>query len=115
MVSSLPSQSTTTSLRKIALDTIGLQTPAGRLLFFAIVSIAIFLVPYAWLANLSIWQYLNIPSPSIGLTRSYWLVLHGDFEAAWVRNKLIYLVLFIGLPLLVIDVIKITKTTTRAR
>lgn len=90
-------------------QTIGLQTPGGRLLFFAVATLAIFLAPYDWLAGLSLWQRLGIPSPSIGLTRAYWHLLHLDPGAAWQRNPLIYVVLAVGLPLLARDVYALTK------
>lgn len=89
--------------RRLFLETVGLQSPRGRLLFFGLATIAIFVAPYNWLANLSVWQALGVPSPSIGLTRAYHLLLHGDFVAAWDRNPLIFVVLFIGLPLLAFD------------
>jgi len=91
-------------------DVIGLQTPAGRLVFFLLASAAIFLAPYDWLSHLSLWQHLGIPSPSIGLTRAYHLLLHGDPIAAWQRNRLIYLVLLIGVPLLARDVILLIRS-----
>ncbi|MFZ1483593.1 MAG: DUF2752 domain-containing protein [Candidatus Saccharimonadales bacterium] len=70
----------------------------------------IFIAPYAWLASLSLWQRLGFEgAPSVGLTRAYWHVLHLDFYAAWERNKLIYLVLAIGLPLLVRDIMLIQR------
>lgn len=58
------------------------------------ISWLVFIVPYAWLSNLSLWQALGWESaPSIGLTRAYWLLIHGDPIAAWNRNPLIYAVL----------------------
>jgi hypothetical protein len=86
-----------------------LQTARGRLLFFAVISLLIFVAPYEWLGRLSIWQALNIPSPSIGLTRAYHLLLHGDFEGAWQRNKLIFVVIAIGLFILVRDILTVMK------
>lgn len=97
------SQSTPTSLWRLFIEIAGLQTARGRLLFFLIVTLAVAIVPYAWLGNLSLWQLLGIPSPSIGLTRAYWKILHGDPVGAFMRNPLIYAVLAIGIPLLVID------------
>ena len=70
---------------------------------FGIVTCLVVVVPYDWLAHLSLWQALGIPSPSIGLTRAYWKLLHFDPVGAWERNKLIYAVLAIGLPLLARD------------
>ena len=94
---------------RLAIETIGLQSARGRLLFFGIVSAAIFLAPYSWLSHLSLWQYLGIPSPSIGLTRAYWLLMHGDVMGAYERNGLIFVILIIGLPLLAKDVFTLVK------
>lgn len=92
-------------MRKVVIETISLQTPRGRLIFFGIISLLVFVAPYAWLAQLSIWQHVGLSSaPSIGLTRAYWHILHLDFYAAWERNKLMYVVLAVGLPLLLRDV-----------
>jgi hypothetical protein len=85
-------------------EIIGLQSPRGRLLFFAVITLIIFVSPYDWFAKLSLWQHLGVPSPSIGLTRAYWLFIHFDPIGAWERNKLIYAVLLVGLPLLLKDV-----------
>lgn len=90
-------------LSGLAVEIIGLQTARGRLLFFGIVTLLVFLAPYEMLGNLSIWQHLGIPSPSIGLTRAYWKLIHLDPAGAWERNKLIYLILAVGIPLLLRD------------
>lgn len=90
-------------------ESIGLQTSAGRLVFFIIASVFIFFLPTSTLAEFSIWQKLNIPSPSIGLTRAYHHILHGNIDLAWQQNKLIFAVLLIGLPLLAKDVYNISK------
>jgi len=52
---------------------------------------ALLLVPYQWLdtARLSLYERGGIDSPSIGTTRAYWRVLHGDFSGAYERNNLI--------------------------
>ena len=98
---------------RLTTEIIGLQTPRGRLLFFALISSAIFVAPYDVLAHLSLWQRLGIPSPSIGLTRAYWHILHLDFGAAWHRNRLIYPVLAIGLPLLARDAYRLYAARRR--
>lgn len=91
-------------------ETISLQTPRGRLLFFIVASAAIFLTPYDVLGHLSIWQHVGFDrAPSIGLTRAYWLVLHLDISSAYSRNPLIFVVLAIGLPLLIKDALSIWK------
>lgn len=84
-------------------EIIGLQTPRGRVICFLAASAAIFVAPYDWLAGLSLWQRLGIDAPSIGLTRAYWHILHLDPVAAWQRNRLIFVVLAIGLPMLARD------------
>lgn len=93
----------------LLIEIVGLQSPRGRLLFFVIISLAIFLIPYNWLSHLSIWQALHIPSPSIGLTRAYHLLLHGDISGAWNRNKLIFIVLALGLIVLLKDSFSVIK------
>ena len=93
----------------ILFEILGLQTPRGRLIFFAAASIIIFVTPYSWLAQLSLWQRIGIEAPSVGLTRAFWHVLHFEWLAAWHRNPLIYLVLLVGIPLLARDVFKIVR------
>ncbi|HET7630002.1 MAG TPA: DUF2752 domain-containing protein [Candidatus Saccharimonadales bacterium] len=95
---------------KLFIETIGLQTERGRLLFFTVASLIILALPYNALAHLSLWQRLGFDSaPSIGLTRAYWQVLHLDIDAAWSRNPLIFLVLAVGLPLLAIDAWRLVR------
>lgn len=79
-------------------------------MFFGLITLSVFFVPFDWLAQLSVWQALGVPSPSIGLTRAYWLLIHGDPVAAWERNKLIFLVLAVGIPLLARDAFLIIKS-----
>lgn len=110
MAKSLTNPKSITKLKSVLIETVGLLTPRGRLIFFGITSSAIFLAPYSWLSNLSLWQYIGIQSPSIGLTRAYWRVLHGDLVGAYERNWLILAVLAIGLPLLAIDLIKLIRS-----
>ncbi len=91
-------------------EVVGLQTARGRLLCVGLITIAVFSAPYSWLAHLSLWDRLGWHSaPSIGLTRAYWLLLHGQPRAAWHRNWLIYLVLVILLPLLIRDILTLTS------
>jgi hypothetical protein len=95
-------------MKKLFIEAITLKTARGRLLTFGILTSAIFFSRYHWLDHLSIWGDLGIHhAPSIGLTRAYWLFIHGHPVAAWHRNPLIYLVLFIGLPLLIRDALKL--------
>lgn len=98
---------------KLVIETIGLQTPRGRLLFFGTASVLVFCVPYRLLEGLSLWQRLDIPSPSIGLTRAYRHVLHMDVAAAWQRNPLIFLVITIGAPILARDCYLLLRKGTR--
>jgi len=97
-------------LKSVAFELIGLQTPRARLFMFALGTFMIFLVPYNWLANLSLWKRIGWDwAPSIGLTRAYWLVLHGDFAGAWGRNAWIYLVLLVLFILLFKDIVTIRR------
>ena len=74
-----------------------------------VVSIFVFFVRPSILPDLSIWHRLGIHSPSIGLTRAYRFVLHLHFTEAWRMNRLIFVVLAIGLPLLGKDVHTLLK------
>lgn len=97
------------SMKRWIVEVIGLQTSRGRLVFFGIVCFVVFLLPTHILANFSLWSKLDISAPSIGLTRAFHHVLHGNFEQAWQQNGLIFVVLLIGLPLLAKDVYNVTK------
>jgi len=99
--------------RRLALEIISLSTARGRLAAFGLATSAIFFSQYHWLANLSLYGHLGIDSPSIGLTRAYWLLIHGNPVAAWERNPLIFLVLAVGLPLIALDVMKVIKQRQR--
>ena len=93
-----------------ALDIIGLQTPAGRLIFFAMASAAIYVLPQSLLGEFSLWARIGLENaPSVGLTRAYNHVLHGNLAAAWTRNSLIFVVIAVGLPLLVNDIARVIK------
>lgn len=87
------------------INALGLQSPSGRLVAFGAVSTLVYLLPYNFVGQFSLWSRLGWESaPSIGLTRAYWLLLHGHPVSAWRRNWLIYLVLAILLPLLASDI-----------
>lgn len=91
-----------------ASEALSLRTPRARLVVFAVLSLVVLVSNYSWLENLSFWKFVGWESaPSIGLTRAYWLLLHGDVVAAWERNVLIFAVLAIGLPLLALDLWKV--------
>lgn len=98
--------------RHTLIQTIGLSSPKGRLIFLATVTVLVFAAPYDWLAHLSIWQHLGIPSPSIGLTRAYWKLVHLDPVGAWQRNPLIYAVLFCLAIIIISDVRRIRRQKT---
>lgn len=98
--------------KHIALQTIGLSSPKGRLLFFSLVTIGVFAAPYSWLGHLSLWQHLHIPSPSIGLTRAYWKLLHLDFTGAWERNALIYAVIIVVAVIVAKDIYTLLQQQT---
>ena len=101
---------------KLFIETIGLQTPRGRLLFALVLSIVIFLYnPAQWPVQLSIWSLLGIPSPSIGLTRAYYEVLHLRFIDAWELNALIYVVVAIGCLVLVRDIKRMMQALNISR
>ena len=92
-------------MKRLALEMVSLQTARGRLLTFLGLTAAVFVSHYHWLDHLSLWGNLGFKhAPSVGLTRAYWLLLHGQPVAAWHRNWLIYLILCIGLPLLARDI-----------
>ncbi|MBC7581821.1 DUF2752 domain-containing protein [Aeromicrobium sp.] len=101
--------------RQLALEILSLSSPRGRLLAFSLATVAIYFSHYHWLDHLSIWGHLGIPSPSIGLTRAYWLLIHGHPVASWHRNPLIYLVLAVGIPLLLMDMLWLTNDRHRAK
>lgn len=91
------------------LNILGLQTPAARLFVILGASSVIYLIGYQSLIStptLSVYSRLGIPSPSIGLTRAYWLLIHGDFAGAWQMNKLIIVVAPVVLGLVLFDLYK---------
>lgn len=100
-------------VKALLVEIVGLSSPRGRLLFFVVISAVIFLAPPKWPISFSLWQHLGVPSPSIGLTRAYRLVLHGDFAAAWQQNKLIYAVIIIGGWLLAKDIFALIRTSKK--
>lgn len=95
---------------RIFIETIGLQSARGRLVFFMVASTVIFFLPSGPPINISVWQRLGFDwAPSIGLTRAYGQLLHLNFEAAWQQNPLIYAVIAVGMPLLAADAAKVMK------
>ncbi len=76
------------------IELVSFSTPRGIVSFGMLTNAILLVVPYSWLerSHLSLYERMHIPSPSIGLTRAYWLLLHGHFSAAVQRNKLIVVV-----------------------
>ena len=97
------------SAKRILLESISFSTSRGRVIFFMSASLLIYVLPISVLAGFSLWSKLGVPSPSIGLTRAYHYILHGDFNAAWAQNNLIFVVLVIGLPIIAKDVYTVLK------
>lgn len=101
-------------MKQAALDIIGLQTPSGRLILFSLASAIIFVLPQSVLGEFSLWARIGLENaPSVGLTRAYNHVLHGNLAEAWTRNALIFVVLAVGLPLLVNDAVKLVSRRRR--
>ena len=94
-------------MKAILVELLSLSTARARLMVFSGISMLVFVTPYSFLdhAKLSLYERFHIPSPSIGLTRAYWKLLHGDPSGAWNRNKLIYLVICIIVGILLRDLI----------
>ena len=91
-------------------EIVSLSTPRGRLILLSGITVGIYFSEYEWFSDLSLWQRVGWETaPSIGLTRAYWLVLHGQFTDAWNRNLLIYPVLVAVLSLVMLDILKIVK------
>ena len=103
------------NLGKLVHEAVTLSTPQGRLTAWLLLSVIIFLSPFHWLGNLSVWQRIGWDSaPSIGLTRAYWLLLHGDIDAALQRNRLILPIVVIGLAMLSVDALRIARGRQRS-
>ncbi len=99
------------TVKESFIELISLSSPRARLGFWVLATMVIFLLPYRFFENLSLWQRLGWESaPSIGLTRAYWLLIHGDIAAAWQRNNLIFAVIAVGVPLLLFDVFKLIRS-----
>ncbi|MDB5185618.1 MAG: hypothetical protein JWL85_141 [Candidatus Saccharibacteria bacterium] len=94
----------TSSILDFSTEVISLRSLRGRLIFMAGVSAFAYLMPVSALAHLSLWGNIGIPSPSIGLTRAYHHVLHGNFAAAYHQNWLIFVVIVVVLLIIMKDV-----------
>lgn len=98
------------------LETISLQTARGRLLFAGTAHLLLVIVPYHWLDNLSLYKHLGIHhSPSIGLTRAYWLILHSHLAESWQRNWMIFPVLAVGWSIVALDCYQLLRKLRRKR
>jgi hypothetical protein len=92
-----------------------LSTPKQRLVTWLALTLAIYFARFSWLTNLSLYKRAGLTfMPSIGLTRSYWLILHGRLSQAFVLNRLIFAVIAVGCFLLVKDAQTLAKQA-RAR
>jgi hypothetical protein len=92
---------------EIILEIITLRTARGRLFFALFAHIILMIIPYAWLQDLSLYKKIRVNSPSIGLTRAYWLILHGELIDAWQRNWMIFPVLAVGWSIVILDIYQI--------
>lgn len=102
--------------KQLVAETITLSTPRGRLIFALTANIAIFASRYHWLSNLSLYQRLGLDwAPSIGLTRAYWKVLHGDLAGAWERNWLIFPVMTVLWCIVALDLYALVRGRGAAR
>lgn len=85
-----------------------LSTPRQRVTAWLLLTVGIFLSDVRWFENLSLYKRVGLEwMPSIGLTRAYWYLVHGDFTAAWQMNKLIYAVVLLGGSLVLYDIWRI--------
>lgn len=94
-----------------ASDIVCLRTAKARFIVFASISCLLYMLPYSLIerAKLSLYERMHIPAPSIGLTRAYWKLIHGDLAGAWHRNKLIYVVVGIIIGIMVADLVTLLK------
>ncbi|HTE57313.1 MAG TPA: DUF2752 domain-containing protein [Verrucomicrobiae bacterium] len=98
--------------KQLVWQIVTLGTPQGRVLAWLAATTIVFIVPFSWLSNLSLWQRLGFDwAPSIGLTRAYWLLIHGHPAAALDRNFLIVPVCVVGLVVIAGDIYRIKQST----
>lgn len=100
-------------LRRFLLNVIGLQTPVSRLTLISVITLCIYEISYQKLISLpalSLYSRLHIMSPSIGLTRAYWYLIHGQWSEAYNMNRLIYVVAVVIISILAVDSYKIVKS-----
>lgn len=81
-----------------------LSTPRQRLLVWGLLTVIIYFSQFNWLENLSLYKRIGLEwAPSIGLTRAYWLFIHGNAPAAINMNPLIIPVIIAGGIVLIKD------------
>jgi hypothetical protein len=91
-------------MRKVVMESASLATPRGRLIFVTLASCIVLVVPFHWLGSLSLWGRLGLDwMPSIGLTRAYWLLVHGRPAEAVAFNWLIVPVVVVAGTLVIRD------------
>ena len=93
-----------------------MQDPVSRLLIIGTVTLTVALIDYNSLLKiptLSVYSRLGIPSPSIGLTRAYWYLLHGKWLDAYNMNRLVYLVAAVLIVLVIVDAVNIIRNKIR--
>lgn len=75
-------------------EAVTLSSARGRIFFFCMLTGILLIIPYHTLesTHLSVYAWLKLPSPSVGLTRAYWKLIHGDVVGAWHRNALIFVI-----------------------
>jgi hypothetical protein len=98
---------------KRVLEFLGLQTPISRITIIGGITLALYLIDYRQLLKLptiSLYSLAKIPSPSIGLTRAYWYLIHGKFTDAYRMNRLIYIVAAVVIILAAIDLYRIISS-----
>lgn len=106
------------TVKQWLVDLIGLQTPGSRLTVILGISASLYSISYSTLLSIptiSIFARLHVPSPSIGLTRAYWYLIHGQFGNAWHMNKLIFIVFGVIVGLVVIDSVTIARNLLKAK
>lgn len=99
--------------KNLFLEALGLQTARGRVIALGLASFIIFILPYSVVGRFSLLARLGWETaPSVGLTRSYWLLMHGDPVAAWHRNWLIFPILGILLVIIGRDIWSLIKASS---
>ena len=101
-----------------ALSVFSLSRPVHRVLVLGFLGLALTVVPLYVLESLpsiSIWQRLFGWSPSTGITRGAWALLHGDVETAVAFNFLSIPAVIIAAGIFAKDCITLMRSRTRAK